>query len=341
MTTRFLSDGALKQFVQALMAKGPVIGPVARKSRFVFAALEAPEDLRLDYDTTILPPKKLFFPTKQDLVKFDSPSSFSGCVEPKEQVLLGVHPHDIKGIDMSDKFYAANIPDSNYLAHRAKTTIIGSNVQKHYKHAFFGSVCRELKPQGHDMFLTRLKGGYLVEVRSKKGEELLALGKFEPASREQAAEAEAVNAAAEKNCPEKLNDTSDSVREKVRASFGSDIWNELSRDCFSCGSCNIVCPTCFCFDVQDEWNLDGVSGVRSRCWDACLVSEFSEVSVQGGSENFREERAERYRHRFMRKAVYLNDALGGPACVGCGRCSGACTADIANPTVAINTIMER
>ena len=43
----------------------------------------------------------------------------------------------------------------------------------------------------------------------------------------------------------------------------------------------------------------------------------------------------------MRKTTYLNEKLGGPACVGCGRCSQACTADIADPVRVITTIMER
>jgi len=119
------------------------------------------------------------------------------------------------------------------------------------------------------------------------------------------------------------------------------LWNSLAQDCFSCGSCNTTCPTCYCFDVQDNWNLDQKTGERSRYWDACLTEDFSKVSLGAGAqENFREEKAERFRHRFMRKATYLNKELGGPACVGCGRCSQSCTADIADPVTVINKIME-
>ena len=65
-----------------------------------------------------------------------------------------------------------------------------------------------------------------------------------------------------------------------------------------------------------------------------------EVSLGAGAkENFRETRGWRFRHRLMRKAAYLNEKLGGPACVGCGRCSQACPADIADPVRVIGTIM--
>ncbi len=335
----FLKDQDLDKFVKNLIDKCPVIAPVATRSRFVFEKLEVVDDLRLDYDTTILPPKKAFFPTKQDLITFDE-NGFKACLDPKEQILLGVHPHDIKGIDMSDIFYSDRKIDNNYMAYRQITTIIGSNVQNHYKHAFFGTMNAERPMKGHDMFMTKIDGGYIFDTLTVKGEALINLGLFTNASDEQIATAKNVNEAAEKNCPEKLNGTAEEIREKVRSSFDSPVWEALATDCFSCGSCNIVCCTCYCFDVQDEWTVDGKGGKRFRLWDACLTSEFSEVTSPAKTENFREDRGERYRHRFMRKAAYLNETLGGPACTGCGRCSGACTAGIANPVTVINKLLE-
>ena len=337
--TYYLKEDALKPFIEAIKARYPVIAPVAKRKRFVFEKLASADEVRLDYDTTILPPKKLFFPTLQPLLTFDAQGGKS-AIAPREQVLFGVHPHDVKAIDMADVFYADNDADHAYLANRHATVIVAATVQNHYKHAFFGTVCRELEPKGQDLWLTRVAGGYTMEVYTEKGEALAALADAAEATAAQVEEAEAAKKAADADCPESLKCDSAAIRAKVRPSFDHPAWKTLSEDCFSCGSCNTVCPTCFCFDVQDEWNLDGVSGTRHRTWDACLVCEFSEVSVQGGSENFRSEKADRFRHRFMRKTAYLNDQLGGPACVGCGRCSGACTADIANPTTVINTLME-
>ena len=145
-----------------------------------------------------------------------------------------------------------------------------------------------------------------------------------------------------KKCQENLKYKSDEIAKKVRGSFSNkEIWEEMSKDCFSCGTCNIVCPTCYCFDVQDVWNLDQVTGCRSRTWDGCLLEDFAQVSLGGGhTENFREHRHERYRHRVMRKTAYLNERLGGPACVGCGRCSVGCVPDIADPVKIVDRIME-
>jgi len=313
---------------------------VAKRTRFAFEPLKNAADLRLDYDTTILPPKKVFLPTRQDLVKFDK-NGFSAVLDGKERVLLGVHPYDLKAIAMMDWIHEEGNTDNYYQANRKATIIIGSSVQKHYKYAFFGSICTEKPVSGHDMFMTFIGDGYVVDVVTPKGEAIVKLGKFINATTEQLASAKKAVADANANCPEKLKGTSFQVMHKVRLAYGGPIWEEVAKTCFSCGSCNIVCPTCYCFDIQDEWNLDGTSGTRHRRWDACLTSEFSEVSLQNGRENFRHSRHERYRHRIMRKMTYLNEKLGGsPACVGCGRCSGACTADIANPVKIVNRIME-
>lgn len=150
-----------------------------------------------------------------------------------------------------------------------------------------------------------------------------------------------MNAAALERCPEELTHSAQDIAAKVRAAFGNDeMWTALAVDCFSCGTCNTVCPTCYCFDVQDTWNVDQTSGQRTRYWDGCLTEDFAKCSLGGGAcENFRESRGARFRHRVMRKTTYLNDKLGGPACVGCGRCSADCTADIADPVRIIDQVM--
>lgn len=335
----FLSESDVKGFVTKLMAKCPVIGPVAKKNRFVFRELVLVDELRLDYDTTILPPKKVFFPTRQNLVEFDG-AQYKACINAKKQVLFGVHPHDLKAIAMTDKLFQENNTDRNYLANREATVIVGTNVQNPYKHAFFSSISTELPVTGHDLFITKISGGYVLEVITSKGEELLSGMALTEAGSSHVTDAKVAYDKSMASAPVKFGYKAEDVKAKVRSSFKAEFWNELSKDCFSCGSCNMVCPTCYCFDVQDEWGLKAANGTRYRRWDACLTPEFSEVSSHAGNENFREDKASRYRHRIMRKTSYLNEKLGAPACIGCGRCSGACTADIADPVKTIKKIME-
>ena len=116
------------------------------------------------------------------------------------------------------------------------------------------------------------------------------------------------------------------------------VWEEKARTCFSCGSCNQVCPTCYCFNVQDDVNWDLATGQRCRAWDGCLLDGFTKVAP---AHEFRKARADRFRHRLYRKAQYVPEKIGGQiACVGCGRCISACLPDIANPVSVYNRLID-
>jgi len=341
MSDVYISEHDFAPFVDSMIAATRVIGPVAKRKKFAYEPLESSADLRLDFDVTILPPKKVFFPPAQPLVKFDG-DVVEGCIAPVDTVLFGVHFYDVKGIDMTDFLFRDGNADNNYLAQREATTVVASNIQTISPRAFWDSVGTDVQPKGHDAFLTKIDGGYVLETRSPKGEALLGYGAFRDATPDEMQAAKDVNASVMGRCPERLAYSTDEIAETVRDSFGNEkLWRELAQDCFSCGSCNTVCPTCYCFDVKDSWNLDQVSGQRTRYWDSCLTREFASVTMAGGgTENFREHKSARFRNRFMRKTTYLNDKLGGPACTGCGRCSQACTADIADPVKVITKIME-
>jgi sulfhydrogenase subunit beta (sulfur reductase) len=107
--------------------------------------------------------------------------------------------------------------------------------------------------------------------------------------------------------------------------WDSPIWEELGEKCLSCGACTIVCPTCPCFNVLDEIELNKPKGKRIRRWDSCMFREYSMVA---GGHNFREARSARLKLRFTHKLQAFVGKFGKPACVGCGRCVDACPVDI-------------
>jgi ferredoxin len=113
-------------------------------------------------------------------------------------------------------------------------------------------------------------------------------------------------------------------------SYDSAQWDQLAEICLACGQCTLVCPTCFCFTVDDEVELNLQEGERRRRWDSCQLDEFARVA---GGENFRERQAARLRHRFMRKGRYLIEKYDELGCTGCGRCARSCLVDISPVTV--------
>ena len=164
MTVSFIRSDDFPAFVTALIEAGPVYGPVAKRSRFVFERLETPEELRLDYDVTILPPKKLFFPPAQDLVRFDE-AGFSAALEPVEKILLGVHFYDVKAIDQTDLLFSERNYDVNYMAHREATTIVASNVQNGLRRARSSPrSARTWRPRATTRSSRRSADGYVFET---------------------------------------------------------------------------------------------------------------------------------------------------------------------------------
>jgi len=102
-------------------------------------------------------------------------------------------------------------------------------------------------------------------------------------------------------------------------------WEIVGKKCLSCGSCTSVCPTCFCWDVQDVTNLHGTETQRDKVWDSCFNPSFT-AHAGGGSS--RPTTTSRLRQRLTHKFASWVGQHGEEGCVGCGRCIVWCPAKI-------------
>jgi sulfhydrogenase subunit beta (sulfur reductase) len=338
------------KWISFLVQTYHVYAPVEKENRFVFRQIEnsgpySADMIRLDYTTTILPPKKIIMSQVQDLLHFQG-ETVKACVPEEERILLGVHPYDITAINQLDILFSENNEDIYWKTAREQTIVIGTNVVHHFKTAFFGSMDSAFPSRGYDIYLTDINDGYVAHVLTSRGENLLKGYEKPLATDQQIRKAHKVNKDAAAGCPEKIppvpgQNVLDLIARTLQEKDDTGFWEAQAERCFSCATCNLVCPTCYCFDVQDEWDFHDGSARRFRRWDACMTREFAEVTNLDGKHNFRPQKAERYRHRIMRKLSYLNKKLGGPACVGCGRCVTGCTAHIADPLDTIYHVLGR
>ena len=99
-------------------------------------------------------------------------------------------------------------------------------------------------------------------------------------------------------------------------------WETLGRECLSCGGCTFVCPVCHCFNIVD---LGIPDGERVRCRDTCILSGFSRMT---SGANPRRTPGERMHNWYLDKFEYIPQKTGLPGCVGCGRCTRVCLAEI-------------
>ena len=77
MSVKKITKNDFATFVDALIKAGRTIGVQAKGDRFDYAPLESAKDLRLDYDVTLLPPKKYFFPQRETLFTYSLTNGFS------------------------------------------------------------------------------------------------------------------------------------------------------------------------------------------------------------------------------------------------------------------------
>ncbi len=327
-------------FVNALIKDEAwnVIGVKAKDSKFAFGPLESASELRLDYDVTLLPPKKYFFPQRETLFTYNLSNGFSAknIVESKPTVIIGVHPYDIVALFHMDEIFRETKSDPYYFEKRNSSIIIGVNIQKMSKWNFSPFMGCATVDFGYDLMLTDLGNRYAISVGSQKGGELLS--KY--AKNLTSAFARDIQLVGQKKreivnmSQQKFDFPTEMIPELLKMTYEeSGFWEEHSEKCLACGSCVLVCPTCYCFDVKDNPDLALEHVERVRTWDGCLLEDFAKIA---SGENFRSTRPTRYRHRYFKKGKYLFDRFGFISCVGCGRCGSNCLPNIANPVDLFN-----
>ncbi len=329
MESQVLDPAALRRFFVSIRKDHELVGPVAREgNQHAFQVIEDLDLLVLDYVHTILPPKKYFLPPREVLLEYKlQDGERAGAVnEARPRVIVGVHPCDIAGIRHLDLSLGRENEDANYRAKRAAAILIGVECLPD-EFCFCGSV-GTLRPRGgFDLFLTDLGGRWLLDIGTERGEALRKA--HAPESR---AAAPSDQEAREEHYRRKqamqkarLHADPTDLPLLFEGAFKDPVWDRVAERCLGCGTCTQVCPTCYCFDVDDEVKILEGEGARTRTWDSCQLRAFTEVA---GGEVFREKLSRRLRHRVYRKFHYLHTRFNEPNCTGCGRCGRQCVAGI-------------
>jgi len=328
MSLMIVDKGALAPLVKALMADYRVIGPQAKGPKFAFGPITDPAQLRLDYNTTILPPKKVLQPQKERLATFTMQEPHvETAIDASPTVLLGVHTCDLHAINLLDEVFSQEHPDAHYLERRRQTIIVSLEcLEPCDEHSFCKSMGTLAADTGYDLHMTDLGAAYAVDVATEAGEQLLS--SYGTANEATDADVRRLNEVLGAKWPRftyRLDFDAAELPALLSTAYNHPLWEELGERCLACGSCTNVCPTCYCFNVFDEVNMALTEGERRRRWDSCQLDEFARVA---GGENFREARSARQRHRFMRKGKYIYEKFDELGCVGCGRCIRTCVANI-------------
>ncbi|MCJ7566771.1 MAG: 4Fe-4S dicluster domain-containing protein [Anaerolineales bacterium] len=342
MIAKILPKHALQDWIETLRSQYRIIGPKPVQSQHIFGDIQSADDLDLSYLTSILPPKKVLLPQREDLFHFDAVGNIP-IVKPmfddEPTVILGIHACDMHSIELLDRVFTEGKTDQHYQTRRQNTTLVSLEcLTSCSEFSFCKSMGTLSVPDNFDLHMTDLGDEYLLEIGTSKGASLL--WGFNEVRETEDADFERLNKIMSEKWSHfkyRLDFDITELPALLSLSYGSKVWEELGDRCLGCGSCNIVCPTCYCFDVGDDVNFNLCSGSHFRLWDSCQLDRFAIVA---GGHDFRDTRAARQRHRFFRKGKYLTNKFGVVGCVGCGRCAQACLVHI-SPVDTFNELHRR
>ena len=311
------------KFLEYLSRKGKVFAPHKKGERsYSFQEVDDVNNVVFDYPRTMLPLKKYFLPPQETLLNFNlNDNSFSEPVELREKkIFFAVHAYDMQSILRLDYSFSKGNPESNYLSKREKSCFIGISFEPDEWH-FSKSVGIEIeKLEGFCLFFEPVENGHLVFEVNEKGREILSeFGAGTLVSTP--LDFEITN----KHFSAKIKYHHNRLPQIFEHVYYSKVWDKVAEKCVGCGTCNLLCATCYCFDVRDEVDLNITDGKRQRFWDSCMLHPFAEVA---GGEDFRDKLSLRTRHRLFRKFKYITEESGELQCIGCGRCSRYCPAQI-------------
>ncbi|MBN2483374.1 MAG: 4Fe-4S dicluster domain-containing protein [Candidatus Omnitrophica bacterium] len=335
-----LNKTDLDEFISRLAQIKKTVAPVKRGVKnYAFEEVTSGKNVAVKYIPTILPPKKYFLPQTETLQQYDkSKKTWNAVMEFQEMIIFGVHTCDLAGIQCLNMAFSDKPKDINYLARKNRILIIGLECNDYCDEYASCKVMDNHMPNGgYDLFFTELDDFFMVHINTLEGEDLIEkTGLFKEAKEEHKKALKAMREEKRKRFKDEVNVTHNQLKPLFDKSFEAPVWQSLEARCVSCGNCTNVCPTCYCFDIEDEIDLNLTTGVRKRRWDSCQNEPFAQVA---GGENFREARGERQRHRYLRKFKYPVDKYSRYFCTGCGRCSRTCMAKI-NLKETINELAQ-
>ena len=176
MSVSTVTKEQFKQFVSSLIgSEQTVMGVQAKHDKFAFGELKNADDLRLDYDVTVLSPRKYLLPPKETLLSFKVGGESQTVQASEKMILLGVHPYDMVAINQMDELFSQGEYDTHYMNRRKNITIIACDVATPSKNVFASSMNTATVDTGFDMLLTDIGDAYVVEAATDKGEALVKM----------------------------------------------------------------------------------------------------------------------------------------------------------------------
>ncbi len=284
------------------------------------------------FSNTRLSPKGLVYPQSERMFECPLDQNAEGAFilkeSPKEfspQAIVGIRPCDAHGFKIVQlNFDNPQYQDPWWVRRYNATTLIGLGCNEPCPTCFCNAVGHgPFGEAGLDLIMYDLGDRYLVRPLTEKGQKVLYVFGGEAPAQEEIKRADALKAEAEAKMAAPFDTAALKAKTQLDL-FYAPYWEDVGFSCINCGTCTYLCPTCWCFDIQDEVYRHYCDRIRN--WDSCMFPLFT---LHGSGHNPRDKKFQRVRQRFMHKLKYYVDKYGnGVQCSGCGRCVRYCPVNI-------------
>jgi sulfhydrogenase subunit beta (sulfur reductase) len=333
----FFSEAGLSRLLEAIQAS-EVYAAVRREQGPEYSRLQkvSEAEVALRQPRPSASPKAFLQPARERVAVYSAAGFDADASRPVggDRALVGLRACDLAAIAYLDKvFREGDFADPFYEARRRAEFLVGVDCTAVHENCFCAAVGgRPFAESGFDLNLTPLESGYLVEVGSEKGQEVV--DRAGDAAREPTDDEMRQREAARQQAKSQVEEQSGGLRvtEQVQALLAAKQstgeLGEMASRCVECAACTFICPTCHCFYLYDQ--VGGEENFeRIRTWDSCILGDYSRMAGPAGAKPTpRPSLRNRCANRLLHKYVFSPQQYGMLGCTGCGRCIEACCGKI-------------
>jgi sulfhydrogenase subunit beta (sulfur reductase) len=343
MLFKTITKENFKKMTEALLEENEVIGPRSRDKDlegnkiYRFLKINSFEELEMDYTRSYSSPKNYFLPFKEDFATYrleDKNWEQEIRYTVHQRVIIGMRACDINALLKLDQVMLKSVyPNPYYFARRQNTLIIGLDHEP-LEDCFCRSMNTDTVFHGFDLFLTDIGDRYFVAINSDTAYIILNRFNAGDVTEEDQKRFKTVKEQIKSKFKTQVDITI--LPELMDLEFESEVWKKWGDKCLSCGSCAMVCPTCYCYGIEEDTNLTFTKAAKRRFLYSCNLLDFAAVA---GGHNFRPEAHIRLKYRYYHQFRGFVEAFNQSLCVGCNRCGKACLAGI-SPKAVIDDLIK-
>ncbi len=333
MIVKKVSKDTLKEWLADFSSRGILYGPISDEDRW--GKITDLNKMGNSF-TTVMSPKEIFLPQDQSMFSLNIKDKTNDVSDntPKlteKAVLWGIRPCDAKALSLIHRVFNENDYHDTYFNALWESFIkITIGCIEHLNTCFCTSF-EDGSPfgiEGADILATEAEEYWILESITETGDNLVI--DLEDATIDEIDDITEIKSKVIESIDNKVPVN---IKDKLWNNFDNEaFWAQIGDRCISCGICTFVCPSCYCFDINDE--IIDKYARRYRTWDAC---QFKNFTLEASGHNPRQTQLHRIRQRMMHKFSFFAKKYEDiQLCVGCGRCIRECPVDIDIRQVAMD-----